>query len=84
MAGLLGRKLDAGPWQIVLSDGGEGAVRLRTVRMDLGGLMDVFAEVRVIDLGDGSAVSLEFTLIPTTKVPGFDDWLADRDAAALP
>ena len=28
--------------------------------------------------------SLEFTLIPTTKVPGFDDWLADRDAAALP
>jgi hypothetical protein len=38
----------------------------------------------VIDLDDGSAVSIEFTLIPTTKVPGFDDWLADRDAATLP
>ena len=80
----MGRKLDAGPWQIVLSDGGEGVVRLRTVRMDLAGLMDVFAEVRVTALGDGSAVSLEFTLIPTTKVPGFADWLADREASALP
>ncbi len=78
VAGMYERELADGTWEIVLEDTGEDDVRLRTAHLDLTGFMDVFAEVRVADSEGGSAVSLEFTLLPTTRVPGFDDWYADK------
>jgi hypothetical protein len=45
--------------------------------------MDLFGEVKIVRSSGGTFVSLEFTPLPTTKVPGFDDWLANRDASQL-
>jgi hypothetical protein len=79
VAGALRTKLADGTWEIVLEEGEEDDVLLRTARLDLAGFMDVFAEVRVIDWQGGSAVSLEFTPLPTDRVPGFEDWLEDKE-----
>ena len=84
VASLLRRKLDVGDWEIVLADGDENGLRLRTVRNGIDGEMEFFGEVTVAESEDGTVTQLEFTPIPTTLVPGFDDWLADRDANQEP
>ncbi len=83
VAGLFGERLDNGTWQILLADGDATKVRLRTARLDVTGSMDLFGEVKIVRSNGGSLVSLEFTPLPTNKVPGFDDWLANRDTSQL-
>ena len=78
VAGAIGRKIEEGPWELVLVEDGEGIFRLRTVRLDLGGYMDMFAELQISNVDGGSVMSLEFTPLPTKNVAGLNDWLGNR------
>ena len=78
VASAVGRKIEEGPWELVLVEDGGGILRLRTVRLDLGGYMDMFAELQVSGVDGGSVMSLEFTPMPTKDVAGLDDWLGNR------
>ena len=78
VAGLPRRRLDDGNWEIVLAEGDETQLRLRTIRLGIDGVIELFAEVRVTESADGSALHVEFTPLPTSLVPGFEDWLADK------
>ncbi len=78
VAGAIGRKIEEGPWEFVLVEDSDGVLRLRTVRIDLGGYMDMFAELRVSGVDGGSVMSLEFTPMPTKNVAGLGDWLENR------
>lgn len=78
VAGAIRRKIEEGPWELVLVEDGDGVLRLQTVRLDLGGYMDMFAELRISGVDGGSVVSLEFTPMPTKNVAGLDDWLDNR------
>ena len=83
VAGLFRQRLDNGTWQILLAEGDATNVRLRTARLDVTGTMDLFGEVKIVRSNGGRFISLEFTPLPTIKMPGFDDWLAHRDASQL-
>ena len=78
VAGVIGRKIEEGPWELVLVEDHGGVMRLQTVRLDPGGYMDMFAELQVSDIDGGSVMSLEFTPMPTKNVAGLDDWLGNR------
>ena len=78
VAGAIGRKIEEGPWELVLVEDGDGILRLRTVRLDLGGYMDMFAELQISNVDGGSVMSLEFTPLPTKNVAGLNDWLGNR------
>ncbi len=78
VAGAIGRKIEEGPWELVLVEDSDGILRLRTVRIDLGGYMDMFAELQILEVDGGSVMSLEFTPMPTKNVAGLDDWLDNR------
>ena len=78
VAGVIGRKIEEGPWELVLVEDHDGVMRLQTVRLDPGGYMDMFAELQVSDIDGGSVMSLEFTPMPTKNVAGLDDWLGNR------
>ena len=72
-------QLSEGIWTVLLAETDEASVSLRTARFNQQGEMDVFADVRALTIAGGSAVTLQFTLIPTNRVPEFDRWLAERD-----
>ena len=79
VASVIGRKIEEGPWELVLVEDGDGVLRLQTVRLDLGGYMDMFAELQISGVDGGSVMSLEFTPMPAKNVAGLDDWLGNRD-----
>ena len=69
-------------WEIMLIEPEPGILRIRTAHFDVTDNMDAFAELQVTGSEIAiSNVTLEFLLLPTSKVPGYDRWLADRDAA---
>ncbi|MCH8849644.1 MAG: hypothetical protein IIC89_02315, partial [Chloroflexi bacterium] len=72
-------QLAEGIWTLLLAEPDEDSESLRTTRFNQQGEMDVFADVRALTIAGGSAVTLQFTLIPTNRVPEFDRWLAERD-----
>ena len=75
-------RLSEGGWELMLVEPESGLLRIRTAHFDETDNMDGFAELRVS--GSETAVSnvtLEFLLLPTSKVPGYERWLADKDAA---
>lgn len=82
VAGLFRRALNDGSWEIVLANGGDDGLQLRTIRLAPNGEIELFGDVQIAREGEGSAIQLEFTLLPSSRVPGFDQWLADRDAEA--
>ncbi len=78
VAGVVGRKIQDGPWELVLVEDGDDVLRLRTVRLDLGGYMDMFAELQVSGVDGGSVMSIEFTPMPTKNIAGLNDWIGNR------
>ena len=80
VAGLYRSELDKGDWEIGLEESDESELLLRAMRFDTTGEMDLFAEIQVAESDGGSAIQLEFILLPVTNVPGFDEWIADREA----
>ena len=78
VASVIGRKIEEGPWELVLVEDGDGVLRLQTVRLDLGGYMDVFAELRISDVDGGSITTLEFSPVPAQNVAGLNDWIDNR------
>ena len=80
VAGLYRSELDKGDWEIGLEESAESDLLLRAMRFDSTGEMDLFAEIQVAESDGGSAIQLEFILLPVTNMPGFDEWIADREA----
>ena len=80
VASLYRSELDKGDWEIGLEESAESGLMLRAMRFDISGEMDLFAEIQVAESDGGSTIQLEFILLPVTNVPGFDEWLADREA----
>ncbi len=80
VAGLYRSELDNGDWEIGLEESGESGLLLRVMRFDTVGEMEFFAEIQVAESAEGSAIQLEFIILPVTEVPGFDEWFADREA----
>ena len=78
VAGAISRKIEEGPWKLVLIEDGDGVLRLQTVRLDLGGYMDMFAELQIFVVDCGSVMTLEFIPMPAESVTGLDDWLGNR------
>jgi hypothetical protein len=74
VAGVMREQLDDGSWSIVApaDDGDPATVDLRSAR---GGSAPVIAEVNIEPRRDGSRVRLEFSPLPASSVPGYDEWL---------
>ncbi len=80
VAGLYRNEFDEGDWEIGLEESDESELLLRVMRFDIAGEMEFFAEIQVAESAGGSAILLEFIILPVTKVPGFDEWFADLEA----
>jgi hypothetical protein len=74
VAGLMREQLDDGSWRVVDSSSQGGAVTMRSARSG-NGSSPLIAQVRITPHGDGSRVTLEFSPLPSSLVPGYDDWL---------
>jgi hypothetical protein len=74
VAGIMREQLDDGSWRIVApaDDGDAATVDLRSAR---GGAAPVIAEVSIEPRSSGSRVRLEFSPIPASSVPGYEEWL---------
>ena len=75
VAGIMRERLDDGTWRIVDSSAADGTIKLRSARAAANGLPPVIAEIAVSAAGAGSKVQLEFSPLPASAVPGYDDWL---------
>ena len=75
VAGLMRKQLNDGTWRVVDSSDADGAIRLRSTRAAAGGVPPIIAEIAVTAAGAGSKVLLEFTPLPASTVPGYDNWL---------
>lgn len=82
VAGLMRQRLDDGRWEIALVDEAGGSTRLRALRLGPDGQIDVFAELNVEESPEGSHLTLQYTPLPVSAVPGFQEWLDKRDEAA--
>ena len=69
------QRLGDGSWRIVDSSGDGASVRLRSTRAASDGAPPVIAEVAISESGAGSEVSLEFSPLPASLVPGYQRWL---------
>jgi hypothetical protein len=76
VAGSMRRRLDDGSWTIVTPspDGDPASVDLRSSR-DGAGEAPLIAEVSVAPASGGSAVRVEFSPVPASSVPGYEEWL---------
>ena len=75
VAGLMRTQLNDGTWRVVDSSEEDGKVRLRSTRAAADGLPPVIAEIAISAAGAGSKVSLEFSPLPSSSVPGYSEWL---------
>ncbi len=75
VAGLMRQRLGDGSWRIVDSSDDGASVRMRSTRAAADGEPPVIAEVSVSGSGGGSDVSLEFSPLPASLVPGYERWL---------
>jgi hypothetical protein len=77
VAGIMREQLDDGSWQLVDSTvDADGALRLRSTR-DAGDGGPLLAELYIAPDGDESDLRLEFSPLPASSVPGYDEWLRD-------
>jgi len=76
VAGIMRARLNDGSWSIVTpgDDGDPATVDLRSSR-EGAGEAPLIAEVSVAPAGDGSAVRVEFSPLPASSVPGYEEWL---------
>ncbi len=76
VAGIMRARLDDGSWTIVApaDDGDPATVDLRSAR-GVAGEVPVIAELRVSPVGQGSLLQLEFSPLPASSVPGYEQWL---------
>jgi hypothetical protein len=79
VAGIMRAQLDDGSWALVepSSDGDPSTAELRAARQAVGDPPFV-AEVRVAPRDRGSVLTVEFSPLPASAVPGYDEWLASR------
>jgi hypothetical protein len=78
VAGLMRARLADGTWRIVdTSDDGTSA-QLRSTRSASSGGLPFIAEVAISAAGGGSRVSVEFSPLPASTVPGYQRWLESR------
>jgi hypothetical protein len=75
VAGIMRQKLDEGTWRIVDSGDADGGVRLRSARPAADGQPPMIAELDITPDGAGSKLRLEFSPLPSSLVPGYEDWL---------
>ena len=75
VAGLMREQLNDGTWRVVDSSEADGTIKLRSTRAAVGGVPPIIAEIAVTAAGDGSKVLLEFSPLPASTVPGYDNWL---------
>ena len=76
VAGIMRARLDDGSWSIVtpVDDGDLATVDLRSSRESAGNA-PLIAEVSVAPAGNGSAVRVEFSPLPASSIPGYEEWL---------
>jgi hypothetical protein len=74
VAGIMRTQLDNGLWKVVEppDDGDPATIDLRSARS---GEAPVIAEVNIEPRGSGSRVQLEFSPLPASSVPGYEEWL---------
>jgi hypothetical protein len=79
VAGLMAARLDDGSWTLVEPslDGDPSTAELRAARQSAGDPPFV-AELRVSPRSGGSILIVEFSPLPASIVPGYDEWLASR------
>ena len=78
VAGLMRARLADGTWRIVdATDDGQSA-RLRGTRSASSGGKPFIAEVAISEAGGGSRVSVEFSPLPSSLVPGYQHWLESQ------
>jgi hypothetical protein len=75
VAGLMRSQLNDGTWRVVDSSDEDGKLKLRSTRAGTGGLPPVIAEIAISAAGAGSNVLLEFSPLPASSVPGYEEWL---------
>ncbi len=75
VAGLMRQRLGDGSWRIVDASDDGASARMRSTRAASDGVPPVVAEVSVSSSGAGSEVSLEFSPLPASLVPGYERWL---------
>lgn len=75
VAGLMRARLNDGTWRVVDSSNEDGKLKLRSARAGAGGLPPIIAEIAVTAASTGSRVLLEFSPLPSSNVPGYDEWL---------
>lgn len=76
VAGLMRTRLDDGSWTIVQSapaDDDPATVELRSAWSGSG--EPVIAELRIAPSGGGTSLQLEFSPLPASLVPRYEDWL---------
>jgi hypothetical protein len=78
VAGIMRARLDDGSWTIVspADDGDPSSIDLRSARGGPG-VTALIAELSVAPSGDGSVLKLEFSPLPASSVPGYEQWLQD-------
>lgn len=74
VAGVMRSKLDASPWRVVTSDAVDGDLRLQATRTSAAET-PFLARLRLAPSGSGTRLRLEFSPVPASSVPGYDDWL---------
>jgi hypothetical protein len=75
VAGLMREQLNDGTWRVVDSSDTDGTIKLRSARAAANGLPPIIAEIAVTAAGAGTKVLLEFSPLPSSTVPGYDNWL---------
>lgn len=75
VAGLMREQLNDGTWRVVDSSDADGTIKLRSTRAATGAVPPIIAEIAVTAAGAGSKVLLEFSPLPASTVPGYDNWL---------
>jgi hypothetical protein len=76
VAGAMRTRLDDGAWTLApaADDGDPSTIDLRSTR-SAGGDLPLVAELRIAADQRGSVLRLEFSPLPASSVPGYDDWL---------
>lgn len=76
VAAAMRTRLDDGMWTIVQAadDGDPATIDLRSTRT-AGGDLPLVAELSIAASRKGSVLLLEFSPLPASSVPGYDDWL---------
>lgn len=78
VAGLMRERLGDGTWHIVDTQADGGAVTLRAARAGSSDAPPALGEIEITPSGSGSRVRVEFSPLPSSSVPGYQQWLESR------